>query len=135
MYRPRRRHPKISMAPLIDIVFQLLVFAIFSAGTAAPPAEVAIQLPSAYTGTDARGTALVLFVSQDGLIYLDDKPVEVSLLRLELSRALEAGGHTEAFVFADAKAEFAVIMGLMDEIRLLGMENIGFAVHRLGGEQ
>ena len=32
------------------------------------------------------------------------------------------------------KWEFEVIMGLMDEIRLLGVENIGFAVHRLGGE-
>ncbi len=122
------------MAPLIDIVFQLLVFAIFSAGTIAQPAEVAIQLPGAYSGTDPRGASLVLFVSQNGLVYLDNKPVAMDLFRQELRQALEDGGFSEAFIFADAKAEFAVIMGLMDEIRLLGIENIGFAVHRLGGE-
>ncbi len=122
------------MAPLIDIVFQLLVFAIFSAGTIAQPAEVAIQLPSAYTGIDSPGASLVLFVSQEGLVYFDNKPVELDLLRPELQQAVETGGFTEAFIFADAKVEFEVIMGLMDEIRLLGVENIGFAVHRLGGE-
>ena len=133
MYRPRRRQPKISMAPLIDIVFQLLVFAIFSAGTVAQPAEVAIQLPGAYTGTDSRGASLVLFVSQEGLVYFDNKPVDMNRLRQELSRE-DIGGFAEAFIFADAKAEFEVIMALMDEIRLVGIENIGFAVHRLGGE-
>ena len=44
---------------------------------------------------------------------------------------MKAGRFTEAFIFADAKAEFEVIMALMDEIRLVGIENIGFAVHRL----
>jgi len=134
VYRPRRRQPKVSMAPLIDIVFQLLVFAIFSAGTMAQPAEVAIQLPGAYTGTDSRGASLVLFVSQEGLVYFDNKPLEMDLLRRELSQAMKAGRFTEAFIYADANAEREVIMALMDEIRLVGIENIGFAVHRLGGE-
>ena len=123
------------MAPLIDIVFQLLVFANFSAGTMAQPAEVAIQLPGAYTGTDPGCLSGPLFVSQEGLVYFDNKPVEMDLLRQELSQAMKAGRLTEAFIFADAKAEFEVIMGVDGRNPVGGIENIGFAVHRLGGEQ
>ena len=124
-----RRKPRLSMAPLIDIVFQLLIFSIFTAGVLSEPQNVAIQLPHAESAESSTISPLFLIVSKGGEVYLDDEEIQIRALQDIIAGANGAEIGNQVFIYADGRVEFDTIMQIMDEVRLAGLENISFAVH------
>ncbi len=116
------------MAPLIDIVFLLLVFFVFTAGMVNEPMGVDVHLPGASTATAQEAVPLVVFASADGQLYVDQEPVTLADLASAIrQRSGEAGG-TALTIFADQKVDFQRILSIMDAARTVGIRDIDFAV-------
>ena len=63
----------VPMAPLIDMVFLLLIFFLVTASLKKPHKEIPIELPNAAHSRDARyEDELIITITADGERYLDD---------------------------------------------------------------
>ena len=73
---------ELNMAPLIDIVFLLLLFFMLSSSFVRP-AGIKITLPAARTAQTQPKTALVISISEDSKIYLSGRKVDlINLLKM-----------------------------------------------------
>ncbi len=84
--RSKRLAPTLDLAPLIDVVFQLLIFFMLSASFARPVMPLA--LPHAGSGEQTSSTTpLVISAAANGHIWFNDEPVMLEALRDRLAAA------------------------------------------------
>ena len=127
--RPR---PRLNIAPLIDVVFLLLVFFML-AGTFIDAS--AIDLSMSRPGAAAAGAnddALVVDVRVGGELRLNGLTLGLEDLGPEL--AARAGARTDVpvAVRAEARVPVQLLVTVMDRIQAVGMTNIRLATPRGG---
>ncbi len=119
--RPRER--SISVVPMINIVFLLLVFFLLTA-TIAPPDPVPVRLPLAETGEAAAGPQEdILLVAADGILALGDLRGEAVLAALA-----DRSAGAPLTIRADADLDGAVFAGLLTRLQRLGVVDASVVV-------
>ncbi len=113
--RTTSREPRIEMTPMIDVVFLLLTFFIFSMVLMVRARVLDVSLPSFEAGSGAtRSDAITLSVDAQGALFVDGQPVE----RDELIDAIEAKriDHPSAVLYlaADTRGTTGDLLGLID---------------------
>ena len=118
----RRPEPQINMAPLIDIVFLLLIFFIYTVNMTGQPLDVDIDLPASAAAEAGPTRTVAIFLTRSGETYLDGRPVELTSLRDLLNQG------DQVIIYADRGVDLQRALLVMDEVRLAGIENVGFVV-------
>jgi biopolymer transport protein ExbD len=133
--RPRRRDdPDINLAPLIDVVFLLLIFFMVST-TFNDDARLRLTLPQA-DGEPAQAgeVALVeLVVDISGRFYVDGRQVlgtDAKALRRALEDVADTGRELPVLIKADARTPHQAVMTALDALGQLGMSRVAFAASR-----
>lgn len=117
--RPKRVSAGLDMAPLIDVVFLLLIFFMLTSSFLQP--SIPLALPKATAATDEPPPAPV-FVSVDtsGAVYLNQEPVTRESFASALS-ALLAGREDRTVNFrGDRTMPYEIFVALMAEARQAG---------------
>lgn len=114
--RPRRRS-NIELTPLIDVVFQLLVFFLLTSSFLQP--SLRLDLPRGGTVDEADPTPILLEIDRDGRLSLDGAIIERSALREELERAL-ADGRTAVRLSGDSDMTYGLFVEALDAARAAG---------------
>jgi biopolymer transport protein ExbD len=106
--RPQRIKMHLDISPLIDVVFQLLLFFMLTSSFITERG-IKLNLPQAATGAPQREKlSVVLMIDKQKRIYLDRKEVKLKELSQALTTELESR-QTKTVVL---KADEAVPMGL-----------------------
>ncbi|MBM4269047.1 MAG: biopolymer transporter ExbD [Deltaproteobacteria bacterium] len=117
----------IDLAPMLDFVLNLLIFFIITAVFAK---EVALSMNRAGGGATA-GTAesdsLPISIMANGDIWLDNRVVDVRAVRANVERAHATKPKLGVLVIAQEEAEAGVVIQVVDQIRLAGVDNISFS--------
>ncbi len=123
----QRETPSIEIAPLIDVVFLLLLFFMVSTEFSARPGLM-ISLPEIKTGKPVT-TAVKLDVSitSAGDIYIDGEPVAEKNLKFVLEKAARNPESTVVVLSADKSIPHGRIVSMMDIMRDLGLKKMVFA--------
>jgi biopolymer transport protein ExbD len=120
---PRRR-PRIEMIPLIDIVFLLLVFFIYTMLSMAVHRALPVVLPTSSTADIEKRLTLSVTVEADGAVFLDKEQVPLENLsqaiRIKASNDKDAG----VLFFADQRLSYQHLFKVLDQIRLGGIQRI-----------
>lgn len=114
--RPRRRS-NIELTPLIDVVFQLLVFFLLTSSFVQP--SLRLDLPQGGTMDEADPTPILLEIDADGNLALDGDPVERARLQDALERALE-DGRTAVRLSGDRGMTYGIFVEALDAARAAG---------------
>lgn len=130
--RARRPDPLIDVSPMIDIVFQLVLFFMVSTTFISSPG-IQVDLPRA-------SSEVVLSEKQDvevwmtlqGAVYVDDEPVDEPELRQRLRRAAERDPNTLVILKADAGVTHGRVVTVMDMARALGLSRLAIATEAPG---
>ncbi len=110
----------VDLAPLVDVVFLLLLFFLLSSSFVLQPG-VEVRLHGALSGGGSPADRRVLTVTRNGEIYFDDQVVPVAALRERLAPlAAERPGQT-VILKADARVEHGVVLAAMDEVLRSGL--------------
>jgi len=116
-----RRRATISLTPLIDVVFILLVFFML-ASSFLDWRAIDLQAP-ATAGSDGGETgALLLRVSRDGGLDLNGRPVEPDRLVASLRRAAEQRQDARLLIQPGAGVAMQRAVDLLDAARRAGIE-------------
>lgn len=137
--RPKRSDdPEINLAPLIDVVFLLLIFFMVST-TFKDDVRLEVKLPQA-KGETAKAEAtqlLEIVIDREGRYYVNQEQVvdrDPATLKRALSGALAAMDGDEArkkalplLIKADANTPHQAVITVMDVASQLGLGRIAFA--------
>ncbi|MCC6221857.1 MAG: biopolymer transporter ExbD [Deltaproteobacteria bacterium] len=122
----RKRLPiELDIAPLIDVVFLLLIFFMLTS-TMVVPEAIELNLPASESATQSESTAVVISVSQSGELLLNDKKTNLDSLQNEV-KTLLSNSTKEITLKSDSKVDIQKIVEVMDKIRLAGGTNIALA--------
>ncbi len=123
----------LNLTSLIDVMFLLLIFFMVTSTFRNQPA-ITLVLPRSATAAETVDTPVVLFLTADGEVYLNDARVPGN----ELASRLEAL-HTESkdnrmVLRADEKATHGDVVGLIDTIKQSGFTRISLSARLAAGQ-
>ncbi len=123
---------ELNMAPLIDMVFLLLIF--FAVTTSfVKEAGIDVQRASAATAEVKERGSIMIGVSNDGEVYMGGKKVDIRSVRGLIERALAEDPGSGVVVVADKRSMTGAVVKVMDQCRLAGAENVSLAANREEG--
>jgi len=117
-HRPKRITTSIDMAPLIDVVFLLLIFFMLTSSFSLPSLQ--IKLPTAQGQPDSSPEVILVAVDAQGTISIQGQPVPLPLFEEKLS-ALASGQTDRKIHFrGDRGMDYGLFVELMDRARQIG---------------
>lgn len=117
--RPRKKHKHIELTPLVDVMFNLLLFFILTYQVSRY-SQIKINLPqSKLKETPQQG--IEIEITSDYRLYFNGKIIKLK----ELSRKLEEMPKKEVLIKADREVKIDFLVKVLDEIKLRGFEDVG----------
>lgn len=127
---PQRRVGRteaIDIAPLIDMVFILLIFFMVST-TFVRDVQIDLERPGASTAVVADARAVRVQVDRRGALYLDGESVKPWMLEARVREVLEARQVDTVLVVADQGLPTRDLVEVVDQCRMAGAAHVGLAV-------
>ncbi len=120
------------MAPLIDMVFILLIFFMVTT-TFVKDAQVELQRPSAASAQAASTKAIRVTLDQRGDVYVEGRPVRAWLLQNQVRELLRGALDRPVLIVVDRRARAEQLIEVVDQCRLAGAKDIAVATEREAG--
>jgi len=133
-WRPTRHveDAVVDMAPLIDMVFILLIFFMVTT-TFVKDAQVELQRPSAASAQAASTKAIRVTLDQRGEVYVEGRPVRAWLLQNQVRDLLRGALDRPVLIVADRRVRAEQLIEVVDQCRLAGAKDVAVATEREAG--
>ena len=119
----------INMAPFIDMIFQLLIFFMLTSSFIFQPG-IRVNLPRAITSEALGERNVVIAITAENLIYIDEKLVTINELALRLKNIAQTRG--AILIKADEKASLGRVVKIWDLCRQQGIPRVNIATTQTG---
>lgn len=117
----KKKEEHLDLTPMIDVVFQLLIFFMVTAVFAITPG-LDIKLPEAEEAQAPEKENLFIVVDQDGNMKLNHKTVTFATLKDEIQAKREILDNTTMIIIqGDERATHGQIVNIMDIARSVGV--------------
>lgn len=131
-WRARTSALSLDMAPLIDVVFQLLIFFMLSSSFLHPALQ--LTLPTAAVQDQPQPQAIVVSVAQDGAVYVNTLRTSLEALPAALQTALSRDSRKIVHLRGDSEMPYKWFVQVMDAARQAGARQMNI-VHQEAGTQ
>lgn len=118
---------QIDIAPLIDMIFQLLIFFMLTSSFVMQTG-IKINLPKAVTSEVVKFKDIEIVVSGENVTYLDGKVVTMQELKVFLKQA--AKRQQPILIKSDRRASLGRVVEIWDMCRDLGIAQINIATNQ-----
>jgi len=120
----RRVASPVDVTPLIDIIFQLVIFFMVSTNFVTSPG-IEVELPRSSSNTILREQDdIKVWVKPDGQVWLDDSPASIAMLRQAFDAATP---DTQVVIKADKQVDHGRVVQVMDLARTYGLQRLAIA--------
>lgn len=114
---------EINIIPLVDVVLVLLL--IFMLTAPLMYRGIDVNLPKTSSRPTAVEERMVLTLSKDRVIYLNDRPVPLAGLTAQLRRVFKKRTDKTLYLRADRRLSYGFVVQTMDRVRRAGVEKLG----------
>lgn len=120
------------LAPMIDIVFLLLIFFIVTWQFSRSETEMKISVPSSQEGADPKRVLgeIIVNVRVTGEVVVEGQVMSQAQLKQKLSAIAKQHQNQPVRLRGDAKCEYQTIVEVIDTCQKAGIWNISFATQR-----
>ena len=122
---------QLDIAPLIDVVFLLLIFFMLTSNFVVQPG-IKVSLPKAVSSEVIRRENLVVTLTGQDLMFLNDQPVTVQDLIPQIRQA--AQDNKTVLLKADTGASLGRVVEIWDMCRQAGVPQINIATNQKAAE-
>ncbi len=124
----KKRHTiqGVDMAPLIDMVFILLIFFLVTTSFV-KETGIEVSRPNAATASADSKTSILIAIDRENRIFMDHKEIDVRAVRANVERALAENPSGTVIVVADRNSSTGVAVKVMDGCRMAGAKSVSLA--------
>lgn len=127
---PRQADARIDISPLIDVVFQLLIFFVVTT-TFLTDTGIPLELPEAGSGqSEAMQQEMSVRVDRDGGIRFQGELVSLADLRERLAAAVKASPEEALTIYGDGQVDYETVVQVMDAARQARVPGIVLATEQ-----
>ena len=119
----------INIAPLVDVVFLLVIFFAVST-TFLETAGLELTLPTSSSSADSAAQEITVGLSSDGRLSLDGQPLAEDRLAADLRQRLDGMEKKLVLLRADEETPHGVVVRIMDLAREAGATGLTIAARR-----
>ncbi len=127
--RTNSKNLELNIAPLIDMVFILLIFFLVTTSFI-KETGVEIARPTASTAVSKVKTTILIGVTKDNTIHIDRREVDIRAVRANVERALAENPDGSVVIVADKESQTGFVINVMDACKLAGAENVAIAANQ-----
>jgi biopolymer transport protein ExbD len=124
--RAKRQTVELNIAPLIDMVFILLIFFLVTTSFV-KETGVDINRPAASTAVSKEKVNILIGVTNDNRIFMDKREIDIRAVRANVERALAENPEGGVVIVADKESLTGIAIKVMDGCRLAGAKNVSLA--------
>lgn len=121
----------LQLAPMIDVLFLLLLFFIITWNSARRETEIEISVPAADKGETPKRRAIseiVVNVRKGGEIFVEGEKLTEEQLLAKLQTIVQAFNQDQAVILrGDEKSEYQKVMNVLNTCQKAGIWNVSFA--------
>ena len=129
--RESTRTTDINIAPLIDLVFLLLIFFLVTTSFV-KETGIDVNRPTASTAMPKKKGNILIGVDSDGRVFLEGRQIDIRSVQAHIERCLAENPEGSIVIVADKNSHTGIVIRVMDQCRLAGAKNISIAAARPG---
>ena len=118
---------QIDIAPLVDVIFQLLIFFMLTSSFIIP-SGIKVNLPKTVTSQMVRSKSVEVVVSGENVVYVQGKVVNIGELKTILKGLAET--NQPLLIKSDRRAQLGRVVEIWDMARDLGLSQINIATYQ-----
>jgi biopolymer transport protein ExbD len=115
----------IDITPLLDVVFQLLLFFILTSALVQPGIE--LDLPESNQSNEALEADLVISVDREGRVFFNDRIADIEEIESTLRSFAAQNSNGNVIVRVDRMAAYGNFFSILDASRNAGIKNLHLA--------
>jgi len=119
----------IDLAPMTDMVFQVLLFFILSSSFMVEPG-IKVNLPKSQTSELQVQQKLIITVDSQQQIYVDNKPVSIDELEQKLKLMLPYYSEQIVVIRADKTVPHGLVVKILDISKIAGAKKLAIATEK-----
>ena len=116
----------INITPMLDMVFIMLIFFIVTASFV-KEAGIDVNKPGAISAQTKGRASIFIAITASGEIWIDRRQVDIRQVGANIERLLAENPQGSVVIQADRDSKNGVLVQVMDEARLAGVQNISLA--------
>jgi len=120
------RSARLEMISLMDVMFLILVFFVYSIFSMSVHRGIKVNLPVA-SGTQEKGEMINVTVTAENTLYLNKRPMKMEDL-VPLAAGLSKEKNLPVMISADQKAELGTGIELLSKLKKSGIERVAFQI-------
>jgi biopolymer transport protein ExbD len=128
-FERKRYHVHLDIAPLVDVVLNLLLFFMLTSHLIEEPA-IKIRLPDSTTAESMREISQTITITRNGELYFMDKRVDLKNLRAAIQDSLPEKEKGFLRIKADKEVDVGLLVSVIDEVRLSDIKNFSIVTER-----
>ncbi len=119
----------VNLTPVIDMVFILLIFFLVTASFT-KESGIDVDRPSAKTTVRQEQASLIIAITKEGEIWIDNKQVDIRSIRAHIEQLHAQNPEGTVIIMADKNALTGVTVAVLDQVRLSGVSNVAIAASK-----
>jgi biopolymer transport protein ExbD len=128
-FERKRYHVHLDIAPLVDVVLNLLLFFMLTSHLIEEPA-IKIRLPDSTTAESMREISRTISITKNGELYFVDKRVDLKNLRALIQTSLPEREKEFLRIKADKEVDVGLLVSVIDEVRLSDVKTFSIVTER-----
>ena len=123
--RRKALSPSIDITPLIDVVFQLLLFFILTSAIVQP--NIQLDLPESARELNRTEVDIVVSVTNDGSIYLNNALIKIEEFQSLLNNVLAENPDAKVILRGDKETRYGNLFSVLDLIESSNAKDFSLA--------
>lgn len=129
MFKKPRQGVEIAIVNLVDVIFILLIFFIMTT-TFSKDTGIDVSKPQAATASEITKENIMIGVTRDGLIHLQESQVSVTQIEGILKRLVSDNPDRQVLIIADRDASVSTVVDIMDECNKARVRKVSLSAVR-----
>lgn len=124
--RGKRNTAELNIAPMIDMVFILLIFFLVTTSFV-KETGIDVHRPAAVTAVSKTDSTVLIAIDPQNRIFMDHREIDVRAVRANVERTLAENPEGSVIVVADQASHTGTAIMVMDGCRLAGARHVSLA--------
>jgi len=124
--RAQKKTLELNIAPLIDMVFILLIFFLVTTSFI-KETGVDISRPVASTAVSKSKANILIGITKESQIFMNKREIDIRAVQVNVERALAENPESNVVIVADKESLTGMVIRVMDACKLGGAKNVSLA--------